>query len=103
MTPYELLGRLPDLVKQLRNTPPGQVERSIFEVLGWCGNEQDLWKEATDAAVCMANTDGGIVLFGLDPQRLIDEAPPCPHEKVTPEWLEESVRNHSHPPVECTA
>ncbi len=103
MTPYELLGRLPDLVKQLRNTPPGQVERSIFEVLGWCGNEQDLWKEATDAAVCMANTDGGIVLFGLDPQRLIDEAPPCPHEKVTPEWLEESVRKHSNPPVECTA
>jgi len=103
MTPYELLGRLPDLVEQLRKTPPGQVDRSIFEVRGWCGNEQDLWKEATDAAVCMANTEGGIALFGLDPQRLIDEAPPCPHEKVTPEWLEESVREHSHPPVECTA
>ena len=103
MTPYELLGRLPDLVKQLRNTPPGQVERSIFEVLGWCGNEQDLWKEATDAAVCMANTEGGVVLFGLDPQGLIDEAPQCPHEKVTPKWLEESVRKHSNPPVECTA
>ena len=103
MTPYELLGRLPDLVKQLRTTPPDQVERSIFEVRGWCGSEQDLWKEATDAAVCMANADGGIVLIGLDPRRLIDEAPPCPHEKVTPEWLQESVRNHSHPPVECTA
>jgi ATP-dependent DNA helicase RecG len=103
MTPYELIGRLPDFVNQLRTTPPDQVKRSIFEVREWCGNEQDLWKEATDAAVCMANTDGGIVLFGLDPQRLIDEAPPCPHEKVTPEWLEASVRQHSNPPVECTA
>ncbi|HET7100773.1 MAG TPA: ATP-binding protein, partial [Terriglobia bacterium] len=45
----------------------------------------------------------GIVLIGLDPRRLIDEAPPCPHENATPEWLQESVRKHSHPPVECTA
>lgn len=103
MTPYELLGRLPDLVKQLRTTLPGQVDRSIFEVRGWCGSEGDLWKEATDAAVCMANTEGGIVLIGLDPQRLMDEAPPCPHENATPEWLQESVRKNSHPPVECTA
>jgi len=103
MTPYELLGRLPDFVKQLQSAPPDQVERGIFEVRGWCESRRELWKEATDTAVCMANADGGIVMIGLDHRRLIDEAPPCPHEEVTPEWLEDSVRKHSHPPVECTA
>jgi ATP-dependent DNA helicase RecG len=103
VTPYELLGRLPDFVAQLRTTPPVRVESSVFEVKGWCDSEGELWKEATDAAVCFANSEGGIVLIGLDNQRLIEEAPRCPHEKVTPEWLQESVRMHSHPPVECTA
>ncbi|HKT13615.1 MAG TPA: ATP-binding protein [Terriglobia bacterium] len=103
MTPYELLGRLPDFVKRLHTAPPDRVERSIFEVRGWCESRGELWKEATDAAVCLANASGGIVLMGLDQSRLINEAPPCPHQEVTPEWLEESVRKHSHPPVECTA
>jgi ATP-dependent DNA helicase RecG len=103
MTPYELLGRLPDFVKQLHEAPPDQLGRGIFEIKGWCESRRDLWKEATDAAVCMANTEGGIVLIGLDQSQLIDEAPPCPHEEVTPEWLQESVRKHSHPPVDCTA
>ena len=103
MTPYDLLARLPRLVEQLRATPPGRVDRGILEVKGWCNNERDLWKEATDAAVCLANADGGIVLVGLDNDCLIDQAPPCPHENVTPEWLKELVRKYSHPPVECTA
>jgi ATP-dependent DNA helicase RecG len=103
MTPYELLGRLPSFVERLRVTPPAQMERGILEVTGWCGSKKQLWKEATDAAVCLANGEGGIVLVGLDPERVIEEAPPCPHQKVSPEWLQESVRTHSHPPVECTA
>jgi ATP-dependent DNA helicase RecG len=103
MTPYELLGRLPGFVERLRATPPVHAESGILEVKGWCASKNQLWKEATDAAVCLANGEGGIVLVGLDPERVIEEAPPCPHEKVSPEWLQESVRTHSHPPVECTA
>ncbi|HXH49073.1 MAG TPA: ATP-binding protein [Terriglobia bacterium] len=103
MTPYELLGRLPGFVERLRATPPAQVERDILEVRGWCDSKNQLWKEATDSAVCLANAEGGIVLVGLDSARVIEDATPCPHENVTPEWLQESVRTHSHPPVECTA
>ena len=103
MTPYELLARLPGFVEQLRTTPPSRLERGIFEVMGWCDSERELWNEATDAAVCLANAEGGIVLIGLDNDRLIHEVSPCPHEKVTAEWLQESVRKHSQPAVECTA
>ncbi len=103
MTSSELLGQVPDLVEQLRRTPPCGVERRIFEVKGWCYDEKDLWKETTDAAVCLANTDGGIILVGLDDKQLIDQARPCPHSGVTPEWLRDSVSKFSHPAVECSA
>jgi predicted HTH transcriptional regulator len=103
MTSYELLGRLPGFVERLRTTAPNRVEKGIFELRGWCGSTQQLWKEAAEAAVCLANSEGGIVLIGLDPDRLIDEAPPCPHEGVTPEWLQHLVREQSHPAVDCTA
>jgi ATP-dependent DNA helicase RecG len=102
MTPYELLGRLPDFIDRLRTTAPNGLEKGIFEFRGWCGSKRQLWMEATEVAVCLANADGGIVLIGLDEDRLIDEAPPCPHEGVTPDWLHESVREHTYPPVECT-
>lgn len=103
MTPYELLGRLPGFVERLRAAPPIHVERGILEVKGWGESSNQLWKEAADAAVCLANAEGGILLVGLDSERVIAQATPCPHENVTPEWLQESVRCHSHPPVECTA
>lgn len=103
MTPYELLGRLPGFVERLRAAPSTHVGAGILEVKGWCDSKKQLQEETTDAAVCLANTEGGIVLVGLDPNRVIEEAPPCPHEEVTPEWLQESVRACSHPPVECTA
>ena len=103
MTQYELLGRVPAFIEQLRKAPPAQVARGIFEVIGWCDNERDLWMEATDAAVCLANAEGGILLVGLDDESLIDRAQACPHKQVTPEWLQESVRKYSYPPVECTA
>ena len=103
MTPYELLGRLPGIVERLRATPPVYAERGILEVKGWCESKNQLSKEAADAAICLANAEGGILLVGIDAERVIEEATPCPHEAVTPEWLQESVRCHSHPPVECAA
>ncbi|HEX5413800.1 MAG TPA: hypothetical protein VFZ27_18300, partial [Terriglobia bacterium] len=103
MTPYELLGRLPGFVERLRAAPPVHVERGILEVKGWCESAGQLLKEAAAAAICLANGEGGILLVGLDPERVIEHATPCPHEEVTPEWLHESVRRHSHPSVECTA
>jgi ATP-dependent DNA helicase RecG len=102
MTQYELLGRLPAFVEQLRTTPPARAARGIYEVMGWCDSEKDLWKEATDAAVCLANADGGIVLIGLDDESLLTQASVCPHEGVTPERVQESIRKYSYPPVECT-
>lgn len=92
MASYELLGRLPGFVERLRTAAPNRLEKSIFELRGWCGSTRQLWKEATEAAVCLANSEGGIVLIGLYPDRSIDEAPPCPHEGVTPEWLQDSIR-----------
>lgn len=103
MTPYELLGRLPGFVERLCAAPPVHVERGMLEVKGWCESSSQLWKEVADSAVCLANAEGGILLVGLDPERLLEQAAPCPHESVTAEWLQESVRSHSHPPVECTA
>jgi ATP-dependent DNA helicase RecG len=103
MTPYELLGRVPAFVERLRETAPNGLEKGIFEFRGWCGTKRQLWTEASEAAVCLANGDGGIVLIGPEPDRRIDEVPPCPHEGVTPEWLQKSIREHTHPAVECTA
>lgn len=103
MTPYDLLARLPAFVEQLKTTPAAGAEGGIFEVKGWGVNERGLSKETTNAAVCLANTDGGIILVGLEEDCLLDQALPCPHERVTPNWLQESVRKNSHPPVDCTA
>jgi predicted HTH transcriptional regulator len=52
----------------------------------------------------LANTDGGIVLVGIDDKKTgRDKFSPCLHRGLTPDWFVQRVQDHTIPPVECTA
>jgi len=96
------ISLLTDFVERLRVSPPCRVEKGNFEVKSWCNSERELWKVAADAAVCLTNSEGGILLVGPEDKQTIDSTPLCPHTDVTPQWLKDQIRRYTHPPVECT-
>lgn len=96
------ISSLSGFVEKLRKSPPCRVEKGNFEVKSWCNSERELWKEATEAVVCLTNSEGGILLVGPEDKQTIDSTPLCHHALVTPQWLKEQIRKFTHPPVECT-
>lgn len=97
-----LLSHLLAFLADLQRCPPHEVERGKFEVKSWCTDERELWKEVCDAAICLANSDGGLVLVGPKDRELLQFTAPCPHPHVSPEWLKDQVQRFSVPPVECS-
>lgn len=54
---------------QLCSQPIEAVESEVLEIKSWCADEKDLAKELSEAAICLANANGGTVICGLQENR----------------------------------
>lgn len=79
------------------------VESETLEIKGWCSNAKELADKASEAAACIANAHGGLVLLGIDDHpREKPKFSPCPHSDVTPEWIHQRICDLTTPVVECS-
>jgi ATP-dependent DNA helicase RecG len=83
-------------------TPAAELESQRLEFKSWCNDERDLSREIGDAAVCLASTDGGLLILGVDDKAVGSRAfARCPHKTVTVEWVRAKIREFTKPPVRC--
>src|SRR5437660_1143991 len=54
-----------NLFVQLCVQPADALENESLEIKGWCHNEKELTEKVVDAASCLANAQGGVVLVGV--------------------------------------
>ena len=91
-----------DLFAQLCVQAADALENEQLEIKGWCNDERQLAEKVSDAAVCLANANGGVVLVGIGEDLTHQKFSRCPHH-ITPCWLVERVHDTTHPPVGCEA
>lgn len=93
-----------EFLDKVKSCPPCQLEGQRLEVKGWCSCAKELSQEIAEAAVCLANADGGIVLIGVSNRHISPTCfKPCAHPEVNPEWVEERLSVLTSPPVVCRA
>src|SRR5271165_4390108 len=56
-------SRVQSIIRDLSAHPAGELECQTLEFKSWCRNEKDLSYAAAEAAVCLANADGGLLLL----------------------------------------
>ena len=88
----------------MKSCPPCQLEGQRLEVKGWCSCPKELSHEIAEAAVCLANADGGLVVIGVSDRHIAPACyKPCGHPEVKPDWVEERMAVLTGPPVTCRA
>src|SRR3990172_3734708 len=66
---FENIQVLKNLLVQLSDQSSDAVESQTIEIKSWCHDDRQLAEKVAEAAACLANTDGGIVLVGIDDKR----------------------------------
>ncbi len=78
------------------------LESQQLEFKSWCKDDRELSHEVADAAVCLASTDGGLLVVGVDDKAIGQRAVTrCPHAAVNVEWVRAKIRELTKPPVRC--
>jgi ATP-dependent DNA helicase RecG len=90
-----------NLFVQLCSQPADALESEFLEIKGWCKDEKELTEKLADAASCLANHEGGVVLVGIGEGSKNQRFSRCPFANLSPKWLVARVQDHTHPPVEC--
>lgn len=100
----EIARKTAEFLERLTSCPACQLEGQQLEVKGWCSGTKDLSGEIGEAAVCLANAEGGLVIVGVSNKYT---APTCfkprMHRDVNPDWVEERISVLTTPPVFCRA
>ncbi|MGH9828109.1 MAG: AlbA family DNA-binding domain-containing protein, partial [Blastocatellia bacterium] len=74
-----------------------------LEFKSWCKDERELSHQIAEAAVCLANAEGGLVIVGVDDRRVERAAVTvCPHASISADWAKAKIRELTKPPVRCT-
>jgi ATP-dependent DNA helicase RecG len=84
----------------LDTAPAATLETQTLEFKGWCRHEKELSDKISEAAVCLANSEGGMVIIGVDDKQSGSAAiTRCPYPSVTPDWVRKRIRDLTSPPV----
>lgn len=93
-----------EFLEKLTTRPACQLEGQHLEVKGWCSNTKELSEEIGEAAVCLANAEGGLVIAGVSNNHTAPTCfKSCMHRGVNPNWVEERIEALTFPPVICRA
>lgn len=96
------LASVSKILERLNNCPARDLESQSLEFKGWCKSEKDLSHEIGEAAVCLANTVGGLIIVGVDDKKTGATAiSPCPHPSLTVDLVRKWIWDLTKPPVEC--
>jgi len=96
------LSQVTGILDQLRECPAGRLETQTLEFKGWCQDEKELSRVVAEATVCLANTEGGLVIVGVDDRSVGSAAIlPCPYPAITSDWFRMRIRDLTRPPVPC--
>jgi ATP-dependent DNA helicase RecG len=96
-----LARRVESILDQLMVTPAGELESQQLEFKSWCKDDRDLSREISDAAVCLASTEGGLLIVGVDDKAVGPRAFESCTRRITVEWVSAKVRELTKPPVRC--
>ena len=97
-----LAQRVESILDQLMVRPAATVESQQLEFKSWCKDDRELSHEIADAAVCLASTDGGLLIVGVDYKASGPRGMPrCPHAAVNVDWVRAKIRELTRPPVRC--
>ncbi len=92
-----------NILVQLCSQPASVVESEELEVKSWCQDEKQLAEKIGEAAACLANASGGILILGVaDDDRKGRKFSTCPYRNVNVPWITQRVHDLTMPPVEVT-
>ncbi len=83
--------------------PADALESDSVEIKGWCNDERQLIEKVVDAASCLANAHGGLVLIGVGDRANALRFSACPYPQLAVPWLVARVQDNTYPPLGCTA
>ncbi len=76
------------------------LESQTLEIKRWCKDEKELSQKIAEAAVCLSNTEGGLLIVGVDGRGTGTGAiRPCPHASVSTNWVRSRIRELTKPAV----
>src|SRR5713101_9437596 len=87
-----------NLLVQLCVQPADALENESLEIKGWCRDERELTEKVVDAASCLANAQGGVVLVGIGGETNARKFSPCPFPNVTTSMVSRKSPGQ-HPPA----
>ncbi|HET9180359.1 MAG TPA: ATP-binding protein [Terriglobia bacterium] len=98
----ELARRMRDFLDMIRSKPACELECQTLEVKGWGGNTVELSQNFCEAATCLANAEGGLVVLGVSNKKTAPDCfATCRFPQVNPDWVEERIGTLTTPPVVC--
>lgn len=58
-----------EILSRLKDDFAGKLESKVLEFKSWCKNLKDPSYEIAEAAVCLSNAEGGLVIIGVDDKK----------------------------------
>jgi len=96
------LPRINAILQDLAVTAAGDLESQTLEFKSWCKDDRDLSQQIAEAAVCLANSEGGLVIVGVEDRRVGRAGlRVCPHASISTDWVRAKIRDLTKPPVRC--
>lgn len=92
-------ARVSEILRQLCVLPASSLESEFLEIKSWCNSESTLGEKVSEAAMCLANASGGIVLLGIEDGHEHKFAP-CPHLNIRCDWIMQRIHDNTVPPVD---
>jgi ATP-dependent DNA helicase RecG len=88
------------VITQLAVQPADRVESEIIEVKGWCKNAKEFYEKFGEAAACLANAHGGLLILGVEEDdSSLERFRACPYKELNAEMLLRKLNDVTIPPV----
>jgi ATP-dependent DNA helicase RecG len=96
-------SRVEDILNGLMATRATDLESQTLEFKTRGKDEKDFSRHLEEATVCLANADGGLVIFGVDDKKIGRAAfDTCRFGPVRADWVRSRIGQLTKPPVKCS-